>query len=103
MECSLSNTWKTVIGHHSRRPLFFCLSLALCHPESSIAQVIDSLVSNITLSDDSTGPVTYPLAARFPRQRRAFMWFGAACVFTSLLGASYAKTVCLSLYCHLLC
>ncbi|KAI0086445.1 MFS general substrate transporter [Irpex rosettiformis] len=39
------------------------------------------------------GPITYPLVARYPRHRRTCLWLGAVCVFASLLGASYARSI----------
>lgn len=38
-------------------------------------------------------PLTYPVAARFPRHRRKALLLGFLLIFVSLFGASYARTV----------
>ncbi|KAA1476049.1 MFS general substrate transporter [Dentipellis sp. KUC8613] len=40
-----------------------------------------------------TGPVIYPLLARYPQHRRASAWIGAVMCFVSLLGASYVTKI----------
>ncbi|KAA1476050.1 MFS general substrate transporter [Dentipellis sp. KUC8613] len=40
-----------------------------------------------------TGPVIYPLLARYPQHRRVCAWIGAVLCFVSLLGASYVTKI----------
>ncbi|KAK0187747.1 MFS general substrate transporter [Armillaria mellea] len=57
---------------------------------SSLLPLIGPLSSGIIYC---SGPIIYPITARYPYHRRTCMWVGAALCWASLLGASYATKI----------
>lgn len=75
---------------HSILPLVGTLSSGIIYCSSKSCRCCPSLQTDLALK----GPVWDAFLRRYPRQRRPAMWLGAIMCFASLLGASYARTVC---------
>ncbi|EKM49545.1 uncharacterized protein PHACADRAFT_188642 [Phanerochaete carnosa HHB-10118-sp] len=59
----------------------------------SLLPLIGPLASGMMYGTETAASIAFPAAARFPRYRRKALWLGVVLVFTSLFGASYARTI----------
>jgi hypothetical protein len=80
---------------HKRTRRRFFRSLGRYRLGLFIVLVIQCRLLPEPTSQNPTGSVVNPIAARYPQHRRKSMWFGAILCSGTLLGASYATEVSL--------